>query len=162
MDGAGRAGLDGSALAQAILDDAGADTRVDMDGTKILREPLPADGAASIMYPWCGRPRRYLYPLTLAANKLFGYQGPPCRECAGLRWASQETYRGIAARVLSAALRQPGRTRNPIPREPWDSRAVSHPRMLVCGFPMLVLTGGEGKVATECRGRGDSSRRKLA
>ena len=39
MDGAGRAGLDGSALAQAILEDAGADTRVDMDGTKILRQP---------------------------------------------------------------------------------------------------------------------------
>ena len=93
---------------------------------KILRQPLPAKGAASIMYrcPWCGRPRRYLYPLTLAARKLVGYQGPRCRECAGLRWASQGTYQSVAARAFSAALRQPVEIRSPMPREPWDPRAA--------------------------------------
>ena len=114
---------------------------------KIQRQPLPANGAATIMYrcPWCRRPRRYLYPLTLVAHKLVDYQGPRCRECAGLRWASQGTYRGVAARAFSAALLQAGETRSPMPREPWDPRAVSDPRMLTAEFPMLVLKEASAK-----------------
>jgi hypothetical protein len=108
---------------------------------KILRQPLPSNGAATIMYrcPWCSRPRRYLYPLTLVRYRLVAYQGPRCRECAGLRWASQGTYQSVAARASSAAFRQPGKTRSPMPREPWDPRAVSHPRLLAVEFPALVF-----------------------
>ena len=107
---------------------------------KILRQPLPSNGAATIMYrcPWCRRPRRYLYPLTLIAHRLVEYQGPRCRECAGFRWASQGTYQSVAARAFSA-LRQPGETRSSMRREPWDPRAVSHPRLLANEFPLLVF-----------------------
>jgi hypothetical protein len=108
---------------------------------KVVRQPLPSNGAATILYrcPWCRRPRRYLYPLTFVSGRLVGYQGPRCRECAGLRWASQGTYQSVTARAFSAALRQPGETRGPMPREAWDPRAVSHPRLLAVEFPELVF-----------------------
>ena len=117
---------------------------------KILRQPLPSNGAASNLYrcPWCWQPRRYLYPLTLIAHKLVDCQGPRCRECAGLRWASQGTYRSAAVLGFSAALRQRGRTRSSMPREPWDPRAVSHPRLLAVEFPALVLHSRPAGVPT--------------
>ena len=52
------------------------------------------------------------------------------------------------ARAFSAAVRQPGETRSPIPREPWDPRAVSHPRLLAVEFPALVFKES-GSPATE-------------
>jgi len=78
-------------------------------------------------------------PLTLVRSRLVACQGPRCRECAGFRWASQGTYQSVAARAFSAALRQPGETRSPMPREPWDPRAVSHPRLLGVEFPALIV-----------------------
>ena len=83
-------------------------------------------------------------PLTLVRGRLVGYQGPRCRECAGFRWASRGTYQGVAARAFSAALRQPGETRSrPMRREPWDPRAVSHPRLLAIEVPALVFKEAE-------------------
>jgi hypothetical protein len=40
--------------------------------------------------PWCGQPRRYLYPLTLVGRRLVAYQGPRCRGCAGLAGPPRE------------------------------------------------------------------------
>jgi hypothetical protein len=105
---------------------------------KIVRRPLPRKRGAAILYrcPWCGRPRRYLYPLSRVGDHLVAYEGPRCRTCAGLQWASRGSYRNAGARGFSPANRFGPRTKAPFPRHPWDPRAVSDPRMLVGEFPL--------------------------
>ncbi len=97
----------------------------------ILRRPLPRGTGTALLYrcPWCQKPRRYLYRLTLNGTKLVDYLGLRCQVCARLRFGSQGRYRGELDQMLSAALGA-GR-REPLPRQPWDPRAVSDPRMLL-------------------------------
>ena len=94
---------------------------------EILRRPLPRGTGTALFYRclWCRKPRRYLYRLTLSGTKLVGYLGLRCRVCAGLRFASQGRYQGTAAW-------------GPLPRFPWDPRAVSDPRMVLDEFPALL------------------------
>jgi hypothetical protein len=104
------------------------------DRIEILRRSLPRRGGATIFYrcPWCRKPCRYLYRLTLSGNKLSKRHGLRCQRCAGLRYASQGHYLGPGG-----AVRFEGR-RAPLPREPWDPRAVSDPRMVLREFPRLL------------------------
>jgi hypothetical protein len=97
---------------------------------EILRRPLPRRSGTATFYrcPRCRRPRRYLYRLTLSGNKLVRRLGLRCQACAGLRFASQGSY-------ISPWGRVPG---VPLPREPWDPRAVSDPRMVLDEFPTLL------------------------
>src|SRR5580765_2070024 len=101
---------------------------------EILRRPLPRRGGSAIFYrcPWCGQPRRHLYRLTLAGNKLTKRYGLRCQGCAGLRYASQGSYLGAGGAILF------GGKRAPLPRNPWDPRAVSDPRMVVRELPGLL------------------------
>ena len=85
--------------------------------------------------PWCQKPRRYLYRLTLAGSKLVDYLGLRCPACTGLRFASQGCYRGVFERALFAI---GGPAREPLPRHAWDPRAVSDPRMVADEFPNLL------------------------
>jgi hypothetical protein len=84
--------------------------------------------------PSCRRRRRYLYPYALVGGRLVDWLGWQCQACAGLRWASQGSYRGVFDRAIEVAL---GVRREPYPRHPWDPRAVSDPRMVVDEFPNL-------------------------
>lgn len=92
----------------------------------VLRRPLPRGTGAALFYRclWCRKPRRYLYRLTLSGTRLVDYLGLRCQVCAGLRFASQGRYQGAAAW-------------GPLPRFPWDPRAVSDPRMVLDEFPAL-------------------------
>jgi hypothetical protein len=89
----------------------------------ILRRALSRGGAA-LFYrcPWCRKPRRFLYLRTLSGAALVDYLGPRCRQCAGLRFASQGRYRTKLAREFAPIL-------GPRPRHPWDPWAVSDPRI---------------------------------
>lgn len=92
----------------------------------ILRRPLPRGTGTALFYRclWCRQPRRYLYRLSLSGTTLVGYLGLRCQVCAGLRFASQGRDQGAAAC-------------GPLPRFPWDPRAVSDPRMVLDEFPAL-------------------------
>jgi hypothetical protein len=113
---------------------------------KIVRRPLPRKRGVAILYrcPWCGRPRRYLYPLTLVLRSLVTYQGPLCQTCAGFQWASRGSYRHAGARGFSAAVQSGPCAKAPYPRGLWDPRAVSDPRMLIGEFPTLRFKDASG------------------
>lgn len=106
----------------------------------ILRQLLPRGAGSALLYrcPGCGRPRRHLYPWSLVGRRIVRYLGWRCQACAGLRWASQGSYRGRFDRALSAALG--GGRRDPLPRQPWDPRAVSDPRMVLDEFSNLEFS----------------------
>ena len=98
----------------------------------ILRRPLPRGTGTTIFYscPWCQKPRRHLYRLTLSRGDLVAHLGLRCQVCAGLRFTSQGRYRGRGERELVALFYQGRRTSEPRPRRPWDPRAVSDPRLV--------------------------------
>ncbi len=106
----------------------------------IVRRSLPRRGGFAILYrcPGCARPRRYLYLRSLAFGRFVAYQGPLCEACAGLRWASQGRFIWTLARTLRLRLGLHPSARLPIPRHPWDPRAVSLPRLILDEFPDLV------------------------
>ena len=106
----------------------------------IVRRPLPRRGGFAILYrcPGWSRPRRHLYLRSLVVGRLVDYQGPLCQACAGLRWASQGQYIWALARALRVGLGLHPSARLPIPRNPWDPRAVSDPRLILDEFPDLV------------------------
>jgi hypothetical protein len=114
---------DGAAVLIALED--GETCRIE-----ILRCLLPRRGGSAVFYrcPGCRRPRRYLYRLSLVGNTLTGRLGLRCQPCAGLRFASQGSY-------ISPWIRIPG---VPLPRQPWDPRAVSDPRIVLNEFPGLL------------------------
>lgn len=80
--------------------------------------------------PWCRKPRRHLYLLTLVGAKLVDYLGLRCQVCAGLRFASQGRYITGFERAFFAPLLEGYRSVVPFPRRPWDPRAVSDPRLV--------------------------------
>ena len=47
--------------------------------------------------------------------------------------------RRCRAGLLSGLAPARGDQKRPMPREPWDPRAVSHPRLLAVEFPALVF-----------------------
>ena len=98
----------------------------------IVRRPLPRGTGMALFYrcPWCGKPRRHLYLLTLVGTKLVDYLGLRCQVCAGLRFGSQGRYVGSFTRALFAPFLEGHRTVLPFPRRPWDPRAVSDPRLV--------------------------------
>ncbi len=100
----------------------------------ILRRPLPRGTGTALLYvcPWCRKPRRYLYRLTLSGTGLVDYLGLRCQECAELRFASQGAYRGGFKRALAGSHR---RSHDPLPRAPWNPRAVSDPWLIADQFP---------------------------
>ena len=122
------------ALKMAPSDDGAAVLVTVEDGEthriEILRRPLPRRGGAALFYRChgCRRPCRYLYRLSLVGNTVTRRLGLRCQACAGLRFASQGSY-------ISPWTRIPG---VPLPREPWDPRAVSDPRMVLNEFPGLL------------------------
>jgi hypothetical protein len=108
----------------------------------IVRRPTPNATGFSILYrcPVCSRPCRYLYPLAASGGTLVDCFGLQCQACAGLRWVSQGRYqKTFERRLLAAVAADYGLPcyREPLPRHPWDPRAVSHPRMVVDEFPNL-------------------------
>jgi hypothetical protein len=92
----------------------------------IVRRRLPRGTGMALFYrcPWCRKPRRHLYLLSRVGAKLIDYLGLRCQVCAGLRFESQGRYQGADAWA-------------PLPRFPWDPRAVSDPRMVLDEFPGL-------------------------
>ena len=80
--------------------------------------------------PWCRKPRRYLYLLTLVGAKLVNYLGLRCQVCARLRFQSQGRYITWLERAFFALFLEGHRTVLPFPRRPWDPRAVSDPRLV--------------------------------
>jgi hypothetical protein len=103
----------------------------------LVRRQLPRRGGVAILYrcPSCGTPRRYLYGLALIDNTLVHDGLWRCRVCAGLTFASQGRYRNRWERLSFAAVYGETPAREPLPRHPWDPRAVSDPRMVVDEFP---------------------------
>jgi hypothetical protein len=113
---------------------------------EVLRRRTATGTATMILYrcPACARPCRYLYPLTVSDDTLVDWFGLQCQSCAGLRWASQGRYRSrLDADALAAIAADWGLPYfgEPLPRCPWDPRAVSDPRMVVDEFPNLRKTG---------------------
>jgi hypothetical protein len=91
---------------------------------------------SSTACPWCGKPRRYLYRLKASDGKLVDYFGLQCQVCSKLRWASQGRYRNKLERAFVGAVASVyGLSgRRPLPRRPWDPRAVSEPQIVAEEF----------------------------
>lgn len=117
---------------------------------ELVRRPSPNGTGTMLLYrcPICKRPRRYLYRrLAASMSGLVDCFGLQCQVCAGLRWASQGRYRSSLGRgLLTAVADAYGLTdyREPLPRHPWDPRAVSDPRMVINEFPDDLLEAGQG------------------
>lgn len=111
----------------------------------IVRRPLPRGTGMALFYvcPWCRKPRRYLYLLSRVGTRLVDSLGLRCQICAGLRFESQGRYMRSFLRAASASLFK-GRT-VPLPRCPWDPRAVSDPRLVA--DELFQLEGGENEPA---------------
>jgi hypothetical protein len=94
--------------------------------------PMPRGTGQDLLYvcPWCRKPRRYLYRLSLVGENLVDYQGLRCQTCAGLRWASQGWYQPRFVSAFFEGLTGGVPVRNWLPRWPWDPRAVSDARLL--------------------------------
>ena len=52
--------------------------------------------------PWCRKPRRHLYLLSLVGAKLVDYLGLRCQVCAGLLFGSQGRYVSSFTRAFFA------------------------------------------------------------
>jgi hypothetical protein len=98
----------------------------------VIRRSLPRGTGTGLFYvcPHCQKPRRYLYAGSISEGRLVDYFGWRCQECCGLRWGSQGRYRRQLDRALFGT-----HVRAPLPRQPWDPRAVSDPRLLLDEFP---------------------------
>jgi uncharacterized C2H2 Zn-finger protein len=110
----------------------------------MVRRPLPRYGGSFLLYrcPRCGKPRRYLYGLALVGERTVDDGVWRCQRCAGLLFRSQGCYRRQFTRALFAALYGDLRVREPLPRRPWDPRAVSDPRMVIDEFPGVLTEEG--------------------
>ena len=99
---------------------------------QIVRSPLPRGTGIALFYlcPWCRKPRRHLYLLTLVGAKLVDYLGLRCQVCARLRFQSQGRYIPWFERAFFAPFLEGHRTVVPFPRRPWDPRAASDPRLV--------------------------------
>ncbi len=83
---------------------------------------------------------RYLYPHVVAFGRLVDHLGWQCQACAGLRWRSQGRYRTAFMRrayAAASAILGLAKPSEPLPRHPWDPRAVSDPRLVADEFPNL-------------------------
>src|SRR5215470_13268593 len=78
----------------------------------------------------CRKPRRHLYLLTRVGTKLVDYLGLRCHGRAGLRFRSQGRYVRNFTRAFFAPFLKGHRKIAPLPRCPWDPRAVSDPRLI--------------------------------
>lgn len=110
----------------------------------IARSPMPTGTGVAILYrcPGCHRRARYLYGLALLAGRLVDDLGWRCQRCADLRWASQGRYQSALHRLMLTAVAAAyglTRYREPLPRHPWDPRAVSDPRIVVEEFPGQIV-----------------------
>src|SRR5438132_9845631 len=110
---------------------SGARERGDLP-IQVVRRPLPRGSGMALFYrcPWCRKPRRYLYLLTLVGAKLVEYLGLRCQVCAGLQFHSRGRYITRFERALFAPFLEGHRTVVPFPRRPWDPRAASDPRLV--------------------------------
>jgi hypothetical protein len=107
---------------------------------RVERRSLPRRGGVALLYrcPSCWTPRRYLYGLVLIGGEIKSDGFWRCQQCAGLRFASQGRYQKTFERQMMAAIAAEygvSHYREPLPRHPWDPRAVSDPRMVVDEFP---------------------------
>src|SRR5262249_41024590 len=88
---------------------------------RVVRRRLPRDTGTAL---W------HLYRLTRVGTKLVDYLGLRCHGCAGLRFRPQGrnvmTLRAPSLRPSSKGHRKIA----PLPRCPWDPRAVSDPRLV--------------------------------
>ena len=107
----------------------------------VLRRPLPRRGGTFLLYrcPRCGTPRRYLYGLGFMGGRVVEDGVWRCHRCAGLLFVSQGRYRSRFELTVFSAFYGDARVREPLPRRPWDPRAVSHPRMVVGEFPEVLM-----------------------
>jgi hypothetical protein len=114
---------------------------------RIIRRPMPRRGGIGILFrcPNCDRAKRFLYLLSVVDRSLVAYQGPRCQACAGLRWSSQGRYQGFVERGFRAVMSGGQAMRLPYPRDPWDPRAVSDPRMVMAEFPDQLLESQPGQ-----------------
>jgi len=99
---------------------------------QVVRRPLPRGSGMALFYrcPWCRKPRRHLYLLSLSGVKLVEYLGLRCQVCAGLQFHSRGRYIARFERALFAPFLEGHRTVVPFPRRPWDPRAASDPRLV--------------------------------
>ena len=99
---------------------------------QIVRRSLPRGTGLALFYrcPWCRKPRRHLFLLTLAGAKLVDYLGLRCQVCARLRFQSRGRYITQFERAFFAPFLEGHRTVLPFPRSPWDPQAVSDPRLV--------------------------------
>ena len=99
---------------------------------QVVRRPLPRGSGMALFYrcPWCRKPRRHLYLLSLSGAKLVEYLGLRCQVCAGLQFHSRGRYITRFERALFAPFLEGHRTVVPFPRRPWDPRALSDPRLV--------------------------------
>src|SRR5262249_10424440 len=60
-------------------------------GSRSCAVPCPGGTGMALLCccPWCGKPRRHLYLLSLVETKLVDYLGLRCQVCAGFRFESQ-------------------------------------------------------------------------
>ncbi len=98
----------------------------------VLRRALPRGPGTALFCRcnWCQKPCRYLYLLTFSGTNLVSDLGLRCQTCARLRFGSQGQYRRAFSRAFVTAFYGGLRTSEPLPRHPWDPRAVSHPWLL--------------------------------
>jgi hypothetical protein len=65
-----------------------------------------------------------------------------CHRCAELLFVSQGRYRSRFEIAVFDVLYGDARVREPLPRRPWDPRAVSHPRVVTNEFPGVLMEEG--------------------
>jgi hypothetical protein len=94
----------------------------------VLRRALPRGTGTALFYrcSWCHKPRRYLYLLTLSGTKLVSDLGLRCQACARLRFGPRGGT-GRSERAMVSAFYRGRRSSEPLPRPPWDPRAVCDP-----------------------------------
>jgi hypothetical protein len=128
--------VDGGQAAK-LTDDKGRSSRV-----ALVRRRLPTAGGVAILYrcPVCRRACRYLYIHVVVFGRLVEHLGWQCQACAGLHWRSQGRYRTAFLRreyARASAILGLAKPSEPLPRHPWDPRAVSDPRLVADEFPNL-------------------------
>lgn len=117
-----------------LTTDEGSSVRI-----AVVFRALPTGGGAAVLYrcPGCGEARRYLYTHALVFGRLVSGRDWQCEACAGLRWGLQGRYRSAFERGIFAVIEKEygaPRYHEPLPRHPWDPRAVSNPRMIAEEF----------------------------